>query len=173
MDQHERERRRLLLDDRRRRAEAEAAEAELDASRLGLAQVFQRWARLGVVVVVELPGQTVQGRVGHLGSAVVALVEDSGTQILFELDVVESARALSDQRAAERHAWTTGHPGSLVALLRERVGREQTVGLDRRSGDRISGVVTGVSDEVVVLRTRAGGDVVVPRRAVIAVSFSV
>ncbi len=171
MDHHERELRRLLLEDRSRRAEAEAAEAELDAARLGLHQVFDRWARTGAVVVVDLAGQVVQGRIGHLGRAAATLVEDSDTRILFEFDAVDGVRERPGSVMSGPHEWTAGHPGSVVALLRELVGRERVVELVRRSGDRIVGVVTGVSDEVVVVRTHSGVDVIVPQPALVAVCY--
>lgn len=168
VDEHERTLRRLRQEARARLEEIEAAEAERELAGRSLADELHEWALRGAVLAIEVANQVVRGRICHLGATVVEI--DTGeTRTLIGVDRIlavwdqgELGLGVSAETAPRPGPWTTGHPGSLVARLRELVGTGHEVVVGRSGAEALQGAVMAASEHHVRLLIRRTRTVVVP-----------
>lgn len=172
MDDHERELRRLRLDDRERREEIEAAEAELAAGTRSLCDALVDLGRSGRIVRLDAVDRSRSGRIVHVGEHVVTIRHDAGDDELVSLDHVEGIRSVDETSPVARALRSDdpvryGHPHSVVASLRSFIGAP--VRIERRSTPSVTGRVEGVSDAVAVLRGPDAAELLIPLSSVVSI----
>ena len=129
---------------RREREFAEAAEAEHDASTSSFPVALMGLGSQGVELMIELPDRQLVGRICHVGSELVTLENLGGERFDIATWAIAGVRLTRGQ--ARPISVSTGHPGSLVARLREVLVSQEAVALSRRIGAPMSGRLRACSE---------------------------
>ncbi len=141
--------RRLRLEARAQAEEAEQEAAAHHAATIDLAEAIAQWGEQGRLLRFELGGRTLVGRVLHVGADLVTVRSDA---MWFDVavDALEFVCPVDGDRLPR--AVTRGHPGTLVARLREHATLERRVVVGLAGGAERQGVVFAVAGDHLVLR---------------------
>lgn len=134
--------------------EVEATVAELAASERSLRDALIDYGKRGYEVRVEAGDRAVVGRIGHVGSTLIRLATSQGRIVDIAIAMIVGVRRLPG--APRPGVVTTGHPGSMIARLREAVQTHELVHLERSGGEELDGRVVAVSKDALELESTIG-----------------
>ncbi len=144
--------------------EIEASVAELAASNRTLRDVLIDYGKQGYELRIEAGGRSLVGQIEHVGASILRLRTSEGKKVDISTDALTGIRQMS--AVLRSGAVTTGHPGTMIARLRESVQTEESVHVERVTGEAIDGRVVAVLDSAIEIET-AGAQWLVPIDAVV------
>ncbi len=129
--------------------ERERAVAELEAATRSLPEALAAFSDRGYLSAVEVPGRRIIGRVRHVGQDLVGLdvVDSSGevSRVVVAASAISVVRAVA-ARPDEIGPIGSGHPVTLVALLRQFVVDGAMVTLGQATGPPLRGWIEAVAE---------------------------
>lgn len=141
----------------------EASVAEHAASDRSMREVLIDYGKAGYRLRVEASGRSIVGQVEHVGTTLVRLATVEGRKIDIATPSIVGIRV--DVGIRSPGSVTTGHPGSMIARMREAIQTEEILHVERQSGESIAGQVVAVLAEAVEIQA-AGALWLVPLDAI-------
>ncbi len=160
----ERSLRHLRQEARAFQEEVEASAAQLAASNRTVRDVLIDFGKQGSAIRIEAAGRSLTGEIEHVGPTLVRIITAEGRRVdvaFGPLSGIQRSRVYGAPRSV-----TTGHPGSLIARLRESVQTAELLHIERVSGEAIEGSVVAVLGSAVEVHTTLA-EWVIPLDAII------
>lgn len=133
--------------------ELEDAVGDFAASERTLNDALIDYGKLGNLLRVEVSGRSVVGHVEHVGVDIVRLATAEGRRVDIQVGVIGGIRVSGGE--VRPGAVSTGHPGTLLARLREAVQTQETIHLERRLGESIDGRIVAILDVAIEIEAQS------------------
>lgn len=115
--------------------------------------VLVDYGKQGFELRLEAADRHLVGRIDHVGKTVLRLVLSEGRKVDIAINHIVGIRRVGT--AALSGEVTSGHPASMIARLREAVQTQETVHLERVSGEAIDGRIVAVLDSAIEVEARS------------------
>lgn len=155
--------RELRLEARVFQEDLEATVAEHAASDRSMRDALIDYGKAGYRVRVEANARSLVGQIEHVGTSLVRLATVEGHKIDIATPAIAGVRV--DVGIRTPCSVTTGHPGSMIARMREAIQTDEVIHIERQSGESVDGKVVAVLAEAVEVQA-AGALWLIPLDAI-------
>ena len=129
---------------RAERESMEGAVAEHHASTQQFPAALTGLGAQGAELMIEMPDRQLVGRVVHVGSELVSIVNLGGERFDLAMWAIAGVRIMNTER--QPATVSSGHPNSVIARLREAVVSGESLTVSRRFGAPMAGQLRACSD---------------------------